>query len=118
MTISKLGSALAFCLGAAIVVTGASVSAQYKVYPTTFVNVSQSNWFVEAWGVPGQPIVLRNQDGLDHVLEFRNSHGVDPQETITLSKGQDYETVDSDGFLYVNCASHRHEVLRLDIWPG
>ena len=85
MKISKLASALAFGLGAAIVVTGASVSAQ-PASSTVIVNVSKSNERIQLWGLPGHQVVLENQDGLDHALEFFNSSDL-VYETTTLSKG-------------------------------
>jgi hypothetical protein len=116
MKMSKLGSALAFCLGAAIVVTGASVSAQ-PVSSATFVYVSKSNEGIQGWGVPGHEVVLENQDGLDHALEFLNSSNL-VYQTTTLSKGQRYDTVTKDGYIFVHCTSHFHPVLSLQIWPS
>lgn len=116
MKISKLGSALAFGLGAAIVVTGASVSAQ-PASQYVIVNVSKSNERIQLWGLPGYEVVLENQDGLDHALEFLNSSNL-VYETTTLSKGQRYITVTKDGYIFVNCTSHFHPVLTLQIWPS
>lgn len=117
MKISKLASALAFGLGAAIVVTGASVSAQIAS-STVIVNVSKSNERIQLWGgLPGHQVVLDNQDGLDHALEFLNSSDL-VYETTTLSKGQRYVTVTKDGYIFVNCTSHFHPVLTLQIRPS
>ena len=116
MKISKLASALAFGLGAAIVVTGASVSAQ-PASSTVIVNVSKSNERIQLWGLPGHQVVLENQDGLDHALEFFNSSDL-VYETTTLSKGQRYVTVTKDGYIFVKCTSHFHPVLTLQIEPS